>query len=197
MIKIILPIYAILFYGIVFFWRSYQTWQITGVNPYRLKNQDSVHGLAGRTYRLISFASAAVVVIFTFWDSLYVYLTPILWLEASWLSSLGLVLLFTSLVWILFSQMQMGNAWRIGIDDENPTELVTRGVFRISRNPIFLGMRLIFLGLFLVLPNAATLVIWLLGDVMLQVQVLLEEDYLRQAHGEAYQEYTQLARRWL
>jgi protein-S-isoprenylcysteine O-methyltransferase Ste14 len=91
----------------------------------------------------------------------------------------------------------MGNAWRIGIDDENPTELVTSGIFRLSRNPIFLGVRLNFVGLFLVLPNAVTLVIWLLGDAMLQIQVLLEEEYLRQAHGEAYQKYIQQVRRWL
>jgi protein-S-isoprenylcysteine O-methyltransferase Ste14 len=60
-----------------------------------------------------------------------------------------------------------------------------------------LGVRLNLLGLFLVLPNAATLAIWLLGDVMIQVQVLLEEDYLQKTHGNTYQTYTQLVRRWL
>jgi len=197
MIKIILPLYTIIFYGLAFFWRSYQTYRKTKVNPYRLKKQDSIHGLAGRMYRLISATSVVVVFVFAFWDSLYAYLTPIAWLEISWLPYLGLVLLFMSMIWILIAQAQMGRAWRIGIDDENPTELVTTGVFRFSRNPIFLGMRLNLLGLFLVLPSAVTLVILLLGDVMLQVQVLLEEDYLRQALQEAYQEYTEQVRRWL
>lgn len=197
MMKIVLPIYVILFYGIAFFWRSFQTWRKTGVNPYRLQNPDGIHGLAGRIYRLISFASVGVVVIFSFWDALYVYLTPIRWLEISWLSNFGLVLLFASLIWILVAQAHMGNAWRIGIDDENPTELITSGIFQISRNPIFLGVRLNLLGLFFVLPNAATLAIWLLGDVMIQVQVLLEEDYLQKIHGNTYQTYTQLVRRWL
>lgn len=195
--KTILFIYTILFYGMAFFWRSYQTWRKTGINPYRLQNPDGIHGLAGRIYRLISVASAGVVVIYAFWDTLYAYLTPILWLEIPWLAGLGLVLLFISLVWILVAQFHMGSSWRIGIDDENPTELVTKGIFGISRNPIFLGVRMNLLGLFLVLPNAATLVIWLLGDVMLQVQVLLEEDYLQDTHGEAYQRYMQQVRRWL
>jgi protein-S-isoprenylcysteine O-methyltransferase Ste14 len=197
MLKIILPIYAILFYGIVFFWRTYRTWRETGVNAYRLTAPEGVQGLSGRIYRLLSFASVGVVIIFSFWDLLYAYLIPIPWLEISWLPGLGLALLFASLIWILIAQVNMGSAWRIGIDDENPTELVTGGVFRLSRNPIFLGMRLNFLGLFLVLPNAITLVIWLLGDVMLQVQVLLEEEYLQKAHGKAYQEYTQRVKRWL
>jgi protein-S-isoprenylcysteine O-methyltransferase Ste14 len=31
----------------------------------------------------------------------------------------------------------MDNSWRIGIDEENKTGLVTKGIFSISRNPIF------------------------------------------------------------
>lgn len=197
MLKIILPIYAILFYGVAFFWRSYQTWRKTGVNPYRLAATEGVHGFTGKAYRLISLASAVVLLIFVFWDEIYTYLVPIPWLEAIWLDTLGLVLLFASLIWILVAQVQMGNAWRIGIDDENPTDLVTAGIFGLSRNPIFLGVRLNFLGLFLVLPNAITLAIWLLGDVMLQIQVLLEEDFLEKAHGEPYKEYAQQVRRWI
>lgn len=197
MLKIILPIYAILFYGVAFFWRSYQTWKKTGVNPYRLTATEDIHGFTGKAYRLISMASAVVLVIFVFLDGLYAYLTPIPWLEIFWLDVLGVVLLFASLTWILVAQMQMGNAWRIGIDDENPTDLVTTGIFRLSRNPIFLGVRLNFLGLFLVLPNAVTLAIWLLGDVMLQIQVLLEEEYLRNVHGESFQEYIKQVKRWL
>ena len=61
----------------------------------------------------------------------------------------------------------------------------------------FLGMRLNLLGLFLVLPNAVTLVILVLGDVLIQIQVRLEEAYLSQVHGEQYQSYCQQVRRWL
>jgi protein-S-isoprenylcysteine O-methyltransferase Ste14 len=35
--------------------------------------------------------------------------------------------------------MQMGDSWRIGIDQEQKTSLVRHGVFKLSRNPIFLG----------------------------------------------------------
>jgi protein-S-isoprenylcysteine O-methyltransferase Ste14 len=196
MLKVILLIYTIGFYGIVFFWRTIRTWRETGINAYQLAAKDSVQGLAGKIYRLISFSSVGAVFIFVFWDSVFFYLTPITWLEISWLSGLGLVLLFASLPWILVAQVNMGNAWRIGIDNQNPTELVTSGVFQISRNPIFLGMRLNLMGLFLVLPNAITLLTWLIGDVMLRIQVLLEEDHLAQIHGESYQDYKRSVRRW-
>ncbi len=58
----------------------------------------------------------------------------------------------------------MGNSWRIGIDTEHRTELVQRGVFRISRNPIFVGMIVTLLGLFLTIPNVVTLITLLVAS---------------------------------
>ena len=102
-----------------------------------------------------------------------------------------------SLVWIWVSQTQMGNSWRIGIDEESETELVTQGVFSLSRNPIFLGMKLNSLGFFLVIPNAITLVVLLLGVALIDVQVALEEEYLGKVHGDKYKVYFNNVRRWL
>ena len=64
-----------------------------------------------------------------------------------------------SLLWMLIAQAQMGASWRVGIDSANRTELVSKGLFTISRNPIFLATRLALLGFFLVAPNAATLAV--------------------------------------
>lgn len=91
----------------------------------------------------------------------------------------------------------MGDSWRIGIDQGSETELVQTGLFRFSRNPIFLGIRINLLGFFLVLPNAITLVILVLGDVILQIQVRMEEEFLAQNHGESYEEYKKAVPRWL
>jgi len=68
----------------------------------------------------------------------------------------GVIILLLSLVWIIIAQYQMSNSWRIGIDEENETHLVTKGIFSLSRNPVFLGIILANLGIFLVLPNALT-----------------------------------------
>lgn len=54
---------------------------------------------------------------------------------------------------VLVAQAQMGNSWRIGVDPKL-TELVQRGLFRFSRNPIFLSLRITLLGLFLVTTGA-------------------------------------------
>jgi protein-S-isoprenylcysteine O-methyltransferase Ste14 len=72
----------------------------------------------------------------------------------------------------------MGKSWRIGIDEERPATLVRQGVFGLSRNPIFLGMMVTLLGLFLSIPNAVTLLVLALGVVLIQIQVRLEEEFL-------------------
>jgi protein-S-isoprenylcysteine O-methyltransferase Ste14 len=52
-------------------------------------------------------------------------------------------------------------------------------------------------GFFLTLPNAVTLLALVLGDVLMQIQVRLEEEFLRNSHGEDYEEYCRKVRRWI
>lgn len=46
---------------------------------------------------------------------------------------------------IAAAQAAMGSSWRVGTDRTTRTELVQTGLFGYSRNPIFLGMRVILL----------------------------------------------------
>jgi protein-S-isoprenylcysteine O-methyltransferase Ste14 len=74
---------------------------------------------------------------------------------------------------------------------------VSTGLFGVSRNPIFLGMMGTLLGLLLVLPNALTLTIFALGFALMQIQVRLEEEFLRRSQEGEYEEYANRVRRWL
>ena len=91
----------------------------------------------------------------------------------------------------------MRESWRIGIDEENKTELITKGFFAISRNPIFLGIMIANIGLFLALPNAFTLLIISLSTVSINTQIRLEEAFLEREHGKEYNNYKQKVRRWI
>lgn len=200
-LSILLLFYMLIFFGVVFFWRSLRIWQATGINPYRLSareyGQDNLHGLISRLFRLTLLGVALVVLVYALARPWYGYLAPFAWLQKLPVSATGCFFLSISLVWVLVAQLKMGNSWRIGIDAEHKTELVTGGIFKLSRNPIFLGMRVMLAGLFLVLPNALTLALWWLGDVLMQAQVYLEEDYLVQQHGAEYETYRRQVRRWL
>lgn len=140
---------------------------------------------------------AAVVLAYSLSPRAYEYAVPIDWLEHVWLTWVGLLLLLVSFGWTVLAQAQMGNSWRIGIDEEHRTNLVRRGVFRVSRNPIFLGMILTLMGLFLIIPNALTMLAFVLGAVLIQIQVRLEEQFLAASHGTEYDDYRRRVRRWL
>lgn len=197
MLKLFLLVYMVLFFGAAFFWRSYRVWRRTGVNPYKLGGSDSAHDFIGRLFRVTNLAVLATIVIYASSDTLYQSLVPIPWLTHWVLVLIGVVLLLIALLWVLIAQAQMGDSWRIGIDSEVKTALVQQGIFRLSRNPIFLGMQVMLLGLLLVLPNAVTLAIAVLGVALIQIQVRLEEDHLLRLHGEDYRAYQRRVRRWL
>src|SRR5690606_21168466 len=108
------------------------------------------------------------------------------YLENPILQKIGRSLLLVSLIVVWFSQSKMANSWRIGIDEDNKTKLVTNGVFSISRNPIFLGIMIANIGLFLVIPNAFTLLIISLSTISVNTQIRLEEEFLKREFGNEY-----------
>ena len=197
LLKILLPIYFALFFGLAMFWRSYVAWKRTGVNPYALGNGDTVHDYVGKLFRFTLIATALVVLAFSLSESLYKLLMPITWLNSSWLVGIGLALLAAALIWVLVAQIQMGDSWRIGIDEKTSSPLVQDGLFGVSRNPIFLGMLVILVGLLFTVPTAATLVVTLVGFTLIHIQVRLEEPFLIDKYGEAYRVYQKRVRRWL
>jgi len=81
-------------------------------------------------------------------------------------------------------------------DDESP-ELLTDGVFQYSRNPIYLGQSLAYVGASLLLDSLWPLVtllplLWYLDRVIQR-----EEAYLEAAFGEEFHQYRDSVRRWL
>lgn len=196
-LRIILPVYLVVYFAVAFVWRSVVVYKTTGINPYVLGGSDNAYDYIGVIFRLTFLAVVGVIILFSVFSSVYHYAAPIVWLERDFIRWFGLVLLVASLVWTATAQFQMGASWRIGIDKKNRTELVEKGLFGVSRNPIFLGMRFALAGFFLTIPNAVTLLTLGLGDVLMQIQVRLEEEHLRNLHGEKYAEFCKKVRRWI
>ena len=157
---------------------------------------DDAHGYNGKVFTFISLLEFVVVFIYAFKSEWYQYLLPFWYLEHSYLQYIGWGLLPLSFILFWVAQSQMANSWRIGIDEKNKTELVTSGLFSISRNPIFLGVMIANLGLFLIIPNAFTLLIVSLSTVSINTQIRLEEAFLKSSHGKDYQDYLNRVRRW-
>lgn len=189
--------FFLLYFLIAFALPTYRVWKRTGIKPVTFGRTGSAHDYIGQLFKLVMIGLALVIAIHTFFTETYRFLLPIFWLEYPVFQVAGVVLLILSLLWTVAAQVQMGNSWRIGIDQETKTKLVSSGLFGVSRNPIFLGMIVTLLGLLLALPNAFTLLAFALGYTLIQIQVRLEEEFLASARGEEYGAYTRRVRRWL
>ncbi len=192
-----LLVFVLVYFIVTFVLPTWRVWRQTGVNPFVVPNDDSAHGFIGKIFRLITGLVLAAVAVNAFAPGWNKFLLPMWYLETGSLRLTGWLMLHASLLWIVLAQFQMKKSWRIGIDEKNRTELVTTGLFRYSRNPIFLGMIVTMFGLFLVLPNVLTLLAHVLTWTVLQIQVRLEEEFLKKMHGEGYLGYLKQTRRWL
>lgn len=117
-------------------------------------------------------------------------LEPIRALDARGLQLVGAAIAVVGIAATFFAQVAMGTSWRIGVDPDERTRLVTSGPFELVRNPIFAAMLPTALGLTLLVPNWAAIVglIGLLVALELQVRVV-EEPYLLKTHGAEYAAY--------
>jgi protein-S-isoprenylcysteine O-methyltransferase Ste14 len=102
---------------------------------------------------------------------------------------IGAVLLICSLVIFILALTAFGHSWRVGIDEKTPGELVSRGVFVVTRNPIFLSLIVYASGTFLIYGRLVLLVFWVLIVAGLRYQVNQEEKFLLDRYGRAYEEY--------
>jgi protein-S-isoprenylcysteine O-methyltransferase Ste14 len=86
--------------------------------------------------------------------------------------------------------------------NENPwkptPQIVDRGPFRITRNPMYLQMVLICIGAAVILSNGWILVLTpLCGWVLQRFAIRPEEAYLERKFGETYMAYRRRVPRWL
>lgn len=195
--QIILPIASFLYFLLVFVVRSQLHKRNTGENPVVFSNTDSAHDFLAKIYKGVVLCIWIAIIVYSFFPASYSYLLPIFYLDYNALRFTGLLLFLLSFIWTIIAQYQMGRSWRIGINYEETTQLVTSGLFRYSRNPIFLGVLVSYLGTFLIIPNALTFTLLIVIFVVLQIQVRLEEEYLNQKHTEEYSKYRSSSPRWL
>jgi protein-S-isoprenylcysteine O-methyltransferase Ste14 len=161
------------------------------------------HGLGGRpgspewiagvgfTLALLVGAAAPVL-------ALTDVVEPIAALDATGVHVTGAILAMAGIAATFYAQVAMGASWRIGVDPEERTQLVTTGPFALVRNPIFAAMLPTGLGLTLLVPSWVAIAgfVGLVAALELQVRVV-EEPYLRSVHGETYAAYASRVGRFI
>ncbi|MEC9205585.1 MAG: isoprenylcysteine carboxylmethyltransferase family protein [Pseudomonadota bacterium] len=96
------------------------------------------------------------------------------------------------------SQYQMGKSWRYIGSKSDDAELITHGLFKYCRNPIYLGGLIFFDGILILLPHYLTLICVI--SIYIGIEILIryeEEPHLRKIHGRIYEEYCNKVRRFM
>jgi protein-S-isoprenylcysteine O-methyltransferase Ste14 len=159
-----------------------------------------LRGASGPAERLGGSLFVVAVMLYAAGPALQVagVLDSIQGLEGELTDVLGVVLTSLGIVGTVIAQFAMGDAWRVGVDPSEHTELVTHGPFSLVRNPIFAAMLPCFVGMALLAPNGVTIAGAILLVVALELQTrAVEEPYLLAVHGEQYAVYAARVGRFL
>ncbi|KLO30245.1 isoprenylcysteine carboxyl methyltransferase [Mycobacterium haemophilum] len=191
---IALVLFAV-FGALGFGWRSWLQHRRTGSTGFR--------GTSGRIGSLEWMAGAGFVIALAVAVSSPILqraniVEPVGVLRAVWIPVAGILVAIAGITATVYAQLQMGDAWRIGVDEQEATMLVRTGVFGRVRNPIYTAMFIFGLGIALVTPNLVAIAGFVLLVATTEVQVRrVEEPYLLRTHGDSYRAYTATVGRFI
>lgn len=109
----------------------------------------------------------------------------------------GVAVTAVGVAFFVAAVLTMRDSWRAGISPEEKTELVTGGVYEISRNPAFVGFDLTYIGLCLSFANALNIAFALVTMILFHLQILQEEKFLLSRQDIDYASYMHRVRRYL
>ena len=114
------------------------------------------------------------------------------------LQTAGIVITALGVMIFIISVVQMKDNWRAGVQREEKTNLVTSGIYSISRNPAFLGFDLMYVGILFSFFNWYLCFATIFAVVFFHLQIVnVEEDFLIEAFGQEYIEYKKIVFRYL
>lgn len=110
----------------------------------------------------------------------------------------GVLVAVVGVAVFIISVLTMRDSWRAGVSKTDKTELVTKGIYKISRNPAFLGFDLMYLGILLMFFNLVLYIVSLFAMLIFHLQIVnVEEEFLLEAFGDEYLRYKKKVCRYI
>lgn len=109
----------------------------------------------------------------------------------------GTILIGIGLIFSTIASLNLGHSWRIGVNSIEKTELITNGMYKLSRNPYFLFYDIVLIGLSLSSQAILVIVFSVTTIILFHILILKEEKYLINVHGDDYKKYKNQTRRYL
>ena len=113
------------------------------------------------------------------------------------LKMLGYILVTSGFILGIFALIALKDSWRVGIKYDQKTDLITTGIYRISRNPYFFSYDILILGYILFFPSIILIVLYVALIITFHKMILEEEKYLETVHGDSYLQYKVRVSRYL
>lgn len=111
---------------------------------------------------------------------------------------LGVIITALGVLAFIVSVIQMKDNWRAGVQKEAKTDLVTTGIYAISRNPAFFGFDMMYIGILLSFFNWYLLLATILVLILFHIQIVkVEEAFLVENFGEEYLTYKKKVFRYI
>lgn len=112
--------------------------------------------------------------------------------------TVGISFMVLGFVLAIFPARRFRKAGTSVMPGEPSTALVQEGAYKVTRNPIYIGLILTYFGLCLVLTSVWMLLLLIPAVIILHRGVVKrEEDYLDWKFGDAYRRYADQVPRWL
>jgi len=102
---------------------------------------------------------------------------------------LGIFIALCGHLGTLWCYASLGDSWRIGVNGNERTALVTGGPYRLARHPIYLFQVMILIGMLVLLPTLFSFAILLVHSICVVLKALDEERHLLAIHGHDYDDY--------
>lgn len=152
-------------------------------------------GKTGRVKAIeLTMKVATILVPLTEVLSIYIYYS----LSPGVLRYAGAVIAMAGDIVFIISVLTMKDSWRAGVSETDKTELVTDGIYQISRNPAFLGFDLVYIGILLMFFNWILLIVSAFAILMFHLQIVyVEEVFLEETFGDEYIRYKKKVHRYL
>ncbi|KAB2881255.1 isoprenylcysteine carboxylmethyltransferase family protein [bacterium] len=111
-------------------------------------------------------------------------------------SIIGIMLLVTGFCLAGFALFHLGESVAVGLPDRQ-TALKTRGLYRFSRNPVYVGGILMCIGSCLYAIHVLNILLFMTALIIHHAIILKEEEYLENKFGSAWLEYKKRVPRYI
>ena len=128
------------------------------------------------------------IFVYIFFDTVIKIFWTFQGLAINGITIIGIIMAAVGSIIEIVATMRLGINFRIEIPKEQ-TELVVDGIYRFMRNPIAFSLYLFVLGIFLMIPNVITLIIFIMNIITFDAKIRNEEKFLSERFGKDYEAY--------